>query len=259
MELEAGMSGRITSSPKRQSDCVCGEPAGDAFLGKRCAERLERALGDLPALIEDLDITLTRQSVIGAHSDGGKPAKKDAQPLSLHIAAAEVASDLRYKLATSIRYLTEARGITDHGPWCLERTWQVPFIWHTCGGCAQPKDNPTSMARWLLRHRDSIRLDPAGPDIASDIHAITASIMEVVDLPKTRGRFKVGMCPEESSGVLNPDGTTTVIYCVGEIWAVIPAEDLGQLATMECRSCGKVYETWQWHRAGARILKRGAA
>jgi hypothetical protein len=52
------------------NNCVCGEPAGDAFLGKACARRLERALGDLPALIADLDITLTRQAVTGAHGEG---------------------------------------------------------------------------------------------------------------------------------------------------------------------------------------------
>ena len=207
-------------------NCVCGEPAGDAFLGKACARRLERALGDLPALIADLDITLTRQAVTGAHGEG-KPTKKDAQPLSLHIGAAEVASDLRYKLATSIRYLTEQRGIVD-----------------------LPADNPTSMANWLLKHCDSIRLDPAGPDIASDIHAVTAAIMDVVDLPKTRSQFKVGDCVEA-----NEEG----VSCPGEIWVHLPAEDLGQRATVECRKCHKVYEPWQWDRLGKRILKRGAA
>jgi hypothetical protein len=209
--------------------CPCGEPSPGAFLGKRCAERLHRALGDLPALIEDLDITLTRQGVTGAHSGEGKPPRKDAQPLPLHNGAAEVASNLRYVLATSVRYLTETRGIRLDGP------DDPPTVW---------------LARWLLTHHASIRLDPAGPDIASDIHGITSAIMDVVDLPKTRSQFKVGMCPEA-----NAEG----VLCPGEIWAHLPAEDLGKLATMECTTCGKVYETWQWRVAGPRIQARGSA
>jgi hypothetical protein len=206
--------------------CVCGKPARDAYLCRSCSRRLERALGDLPALLADLDVTLTRQAVTGAHSEG-KPTKKDSQPLPLHNGAAAVAFDVRHKLTTSVRHLTEARGIID-----------------------LPADNPPAMARWLLLYHDTIRLDPAGPDIASDIHACTTAIMTVIDLPTTRGQFKVGMCPEtDEQGTL----------CPGEVWVHLPAEDLGLLATMECRKCGKVYETWQWLRAGARILKRGSA
>jgi hypothetical protein len=201
--------------------CPCGVPVADAFLCKGCSRRLERALGDLPALIADLDITLTRQAVTGAHSEG-KPTKKDAQPLPLHNGAAEVASNLRYVLATSVRYLTEQRGIV-----------------------ALPADNPPAMARWLLLHYAAIRLDPAGPDIASDIHGVTAAIVDVIDLPKMRGRFKVGMCPDDP--------------CPGEVWVHLPAEDLGEPATMVCRACQHVWPTWEWNRTGMRILKRGAA
>lgn len=206
-----------------KQNCPCGQPSPDAFLCKSCSLRLERALGDLPALIADLDITLTRQAVTGPQSDG----KAADTPPPLHIGAAVVASDLRYTLATSIRYLTEARGITE-----------------------APTDNPPSMARWLLRYADSIRLDPAGPDIAGDIHGITHRIVTVIDLPRTRGRFKVGMCPE-----VDEKGA----YCPGEIWAHLPAEGVNETARMECQYCHHVYETWQWHRAGVRILKRGAA
>ena len=201
--------------------CTCGTPVADAFLCKGCSRRLERALGDLPALIADLDVTLARQAATGAHS-GGKPTKKDAQPLPLHNGAAEVASNLRYVLATSVRYLTEQRGIID-----------------------TPADNPPAMARWLLKYADSIRLDPAGPDIASDIHGVTAAIMDVIDLPRMRGRFKVGMCPDTP--------------CPGEVWVHLPAEDLGEPATMTCRVCQHMWPTWEWSRTGARILKRGAA
>lgn len=205
--------------------CVCGKPARDAFLCRACTERLRKALGDLPALIEDLDITLARQGVTGAHSEG-KPTKKDAQPLPLHNGAGEVASDVRYKLATSVRYLTEARGIVD-----------------------LPADNPTSMARWLLTNIDAIRLDSAGPDIARDVHACTAAIMGVVDLPTTRSRFKVGMCPETEGGAL----------CPGEVWVFLPAEDLDEAPSMTCRRCGHVWVSIEWTSAGRRILKRGAA
>lgn len=219
-------------------NCVCGRPAPDAFLCKSCSMRLGRALGDLPALIADLDITLARQAVIGAHSpDGGKPPKKDAQPLPFHKKAGDVRADLRHTLVTAVRHLTEARGITEG-----------------------PEDNAPAMARWLLRYSDSIRLDPAGPDIATAIHDITHRIVDVIDLPRTRGRFKVGDCVEPETVEHTADGRIVVTaYCPGEIWVHLPAEDLGQRATVECRACHKVYEPWQWDRLGKRILKRGAA
>jgi hypothetical protein len=201
--------------------CPCGEPSGDGFLGRACSRRLERALRDLPALIADLDITLTRQGVTGAHSEG-KPTKKDAQPLSLNLSAADVAHDLRHTLVSAIRHLTQARGITQ-----------------------LPKDDPTSMAKWLLRHHDSIRLDPAGPDIADAIHAVTARIWAVIG-PEPDIRIKVGKCPETVDGSL----------CPGGVWASIPREGP---ATMECRYCGTGWPAIEWERVGDRILKRGAA
>lgn len=205
--------------------CVCGKPARDAFLCRPCTEALRRALGDLPALIADLDLTLARQGVIGAHSEG-KPTKKDSQPLPLHNGAGEVASELRFRLVVAIKAIAEPRGIV-----------------------GLPADNPTSMAHWLLTNLDSIRLDPAGPDIARDIHACTAAIMGVIDLPTTRSRFKVGMCPETQDGVL----------CPGEVWVHLPAEDLDDAPSMTCRRCGRVWVSIEWTSAGRRILKRGAA
>jgi hypothetical protein len=218
-----------------KAGCVCGRPVDGAFLCRSCSERLQRALGDLPALIADLDVTLTRQAVTGAHGEG-KPTKKDAQPSPVHIGAAEVASNLRYVLATSVRYLTEARGIV-----------------------AVPADNPLAMARWLLLHHDSIRLDPAGPDIASDIHGVTRAIWKVID-PDPLVRIRVGRCPEPVEVVNTPDGRIVIqAYCPGEVWVFIPSEESGEPAIMECRCCRHVWPAIQWGNAGKRILKRGAA
>ena len=202
--------------------CPCGAKPDSAFLCRGCSERLRRALSDLPALIADLDITLTRQAVTGAHSEG-KPTKKDAHPSLLQFDAAEVASDLRYRLVIAIRALAEPRGWTNY-----------------------PADDPTSMAEWLLKYHESIRLDPAGPDIASDIHAITARIWRVID-PQPDIRIKVGNCPE-----VDEDGR----LCPGGVWASIPREGP---ATMECRSCGTGWPAIEWERIGMRILKRGSA
>jgi hypothetical protein len=191
-------------------------------LGRGCSERLRRALSDLPALIADLDVTLTRQAVTGAHSEG-KPTKADSQPLSLNLAAADVAHDLRHTLVSAIRHLTEARGIV-----------------------TGPADNPTSMAHWLLKYHDSIRLDPAGPDISDAIHAITARIMRVID-PQPDIRIKVGQCPETDAAG-HP--------CPGGVWASIPRE---KPATMECRWCGTAWPAIEWKRVGDRIMNRGSA
>lgn len=202
--------------------CVCGQPCDSAFLCRGCSLRLERALRGLPALIADLDVTLTRQAVTGAHSEG-KPTKADSQPLSLNLAAADVAHDLRHTLVSAIKHLTEARGIT-----------------------TLPKDNTRAMAYWLWRYHRSIPLDPAGPDIAEAIHAIRARIVAVIG-PEPDIRIKVGNCPE-----VDEDSR----LCPGGVWASIPREGP---ATMECRACGTAWPAIEWEQTGKRILRRGAA
>ncbi|MGH3447093.1 MAG: hypothetical protein ACRDP4_05675, partial [Nocardioidaceae bacterium] len=75
----------------------------DAFVCGACAGQLERDLGDVPALVEDLDVALSRQAMFGDRA-GGKSAEK---PLPIDPRASEVGWVLRNTLSTWIRVLVE--------------------------------------------------------------------------------------------------------------------------------------------------------
>jgi hypothetical protein len=65
----------------------CGAQVADAaVLCNRCVRITERRLGDLPALIEQLELTVSRQARGGGRG-GGHRKKGDDQPLPFNIAA----------------------------------------------------------------------------------------------------------------------------------------------------------------------------
>ena len=41
--------------------CACGRPAGDAFVCPTCLDALEVHLGDVPALVEDLEVAAQKR------------------------------------------------------------------------------------------------------------------------------------------------------------------------------------------------------
>ena len=41
--------------------CACGRPAGDAFVCPACVDGLEVYLGDVPALVEDLEVAAQKR------------------------------------------------------------------------------------------------------------------------------------------------------------------------------------------------------
>lgn len=64
----------------------CGANLQAAVLCNRCVRITERRLGDLPALVEQLELTVSRQSRGGGRG-GGHRKKGDEQPLPFNLAA----------------------------------------------------------------------------------------------------------------------------------------------------------------------------
>lgn len=152
---------------------VCQTPAGDAYLCPGCTDQTERDLGDVPALVEDLTIHATGGSrFTGAGSGTGLPYAE---------AAARLLHTIRNHLATSIRSLTENRGLP------------APTL----------GDDTVAMSRWLLRHAAAIPLDPAGPDITAGLRRWHEDSMRAIDAPRER-RY-IGVCRADMNG--QPCGT----------------------------------------------------
>lgn len=102
------------------------------------------------------------------------------------------------------------------------------------------------MAAWLQRRVPQLLKSPEAPRILDGMDAVTARLVENIDIPEDLRRFPVGRCPETS---------TEGAQCNGEIRAHIPRDE-GRPPRMECTVCHIVYDTPQWARAGKRIKPR---
>lgn len=201
----------------------CGRPTRDVrLLCDHCLWVLERSLSEVPALLDELQTTLGKQTAMGERS-GNKPTKASEQPLPIHLGAAEV--DLRTYLVGWVRDIAETYD-QEH-----------------------PPDTLRAMSRWLLARLDIIAVHPAAAEIWDEIVGVCRQAWHVVDRPALRS-FVVGPCPEQ---VHDPDGYE--VECVGEVKAYIPTTD-EKLARMACTACDATWDTSQWMRAGKRILDR---
>lgn len=236
-------------------DCDCGRPAPDAFLCKVCIRRLEQRYAELPALMDDLLVTLTRQDNIGEAS-GGERTKGSAPPLTVSLSAADVFADITRNLTRTVAHLVELgqRIPCGCGHAHSQHYTLVPFTrlcwWRRCRCDGyRPTDRFTvaEMVPWLLHRMKHITLDPEAPRILEGMDDVTKRLIDVINIPEDLRSFPVGMCPETDA-----QGT----QCPGEIRAHIPPPGEGKRAQMRCRACGVVYEPWQWMRAGKRIKPR---
>jgi hypothetical protein len=153
-----------------QNECVtgCGRPTRDQrLLCDQETWELEKALGDLPALLDELHVTLTRQAVMGSGGGGGKVIGK-VQPLPYDVRASEVLEQLRIVLVGWVRVIAE-----DHG--------------HEL-----PGDQLRSVARWLLTRINLLASHEAAEDIHREITDACASGNRAID--KVAERIFVGLC-----------------------------------------------------------------
>jgi len=72
-------SKRLTGATEGRT-CQCGAPAGNAFICPNCTDELERILDNVPALVEDLDVSAARLDNANPWPVA-KPAKRDPESL----------------------------------------------------------------------------------------------------------------------------------------------------------------------------------
>jgi hypothetical protein len=212
----------------------CDHPVTDAWVCMRCAHQLERALGDIPAVVHQLNLTLAKQTRYADRNERGG----NEQPLPMDPQASAAASELRAHLVGWVRLVAEERG------WAL------------------PEDTLDSMSRWMLHHVEWLRHHQAGHDAVEELTGDMRTARRVIDVPANRTTFPVGPCPEFQPISVTPAWNGTVVQqveqnCPGEVRAYIPNTDT-QPARLECSACHTVWESWQWLRAGRRIKDREA-
>lgn len=144
-----------------------------AVICPDCTDKLDRSLGDLGSLLEDLDTALTRQSrkrpARGSH-------ERDDKPLPYDVGASKASGDLKAVLVGWARLVAEERG--------------VPL---TC------RDESGSIADWLLHHVTWLSRHDAAADAYSEIVGAVNNIRRVIDIAPDR--TYIGPCYSVIDGV----------------------------------------------------------
>ena len=186
----------------------CDRPVAEGWVCQTCANRLERALGDIPALWAELDVVLTRQA---RYSDpegrGGDKA------LPFNPTASEIGWVLRNTLSTWCRLIAEERGRV------------LPA-----------SDTPAAVAGWLLHHTTWLRHHRAGHEAVEEITSVVGKIRQAVDRPAER--IYAGPCKDCNGDMYaKPDAATVACrpcgleYDVAEMVAWMHSELRGKLVT----------------------------
>lgn len=201
------------------TSCQCGRPAQDGYACHRCANDAKRHLERIPGLAWQLERAVTRQTAFG-------PQFRDfitgttGQPLPLDWDASIIAGALRHTLVSwTLLVATEASQSTP------------------------VDDQPKTLAPWLWRRVPWLRNQRYGPEFFDELGAIIDRCQQAIDAPPNRAAFNVGPCPRYIDDA----------PCPGWVRAIIPDANPAYMACIECEAR---WETWQWRRAGKRILER---
>jgi hypothetical protein len=145
--------------------CTCGRPTPEsAYLCASCKDDLWRALGDVPALVTELEVTLARQRRFETQSDG---SRSTTETLPYDVAASNALHELRNELVGQVRICFDADvSSRDY----RERT---------------PGESCASMATWLMWRIDGIATLPYAADMLRLVR-IVRHCEHVIDRPPDR-------------------------------------------------------------------------
>ena len=182
-------------APAGGQTCQCGRPAGDAFMCPQCVDDLDRCLGDVPALVEDLDIaaqrlarvTVTTRSTSRKRDpesilDGWPGFSADTDP-DMIVTTPLVVRDVTRRMAA---ILARTRPDAPQAASAQDslRAALVGAVRALCGSVGQVYNGPddtTGLSRWLLRNLAAIPLHPEGPDITAEIVRAHDRALKVID------------------------------------------------------------------------------
>ena len=186
----------------------CDRPVVEGRVCMTCTNRLERALGDIPALWDELDIVLTRQARYNATE--ARPGAETA--LAFNQRASDTGTALRNILTTWCKLIGEERGRN------------------------MPADIPAAMAKWMLHHVTWIRHHRAGADCVEEILSVVNDARRLVDRPAPR--VYAGPCQDCGKDMYaKPDASTVMCrpcgleYSVSEMQAWMWRETRERLVT----------------------------
>ena len=132
------------------------------FLPKHEQDQLVELLDQIPGLVDDLTIAITRQDRIG-HSGPRVRSGSDEQPLPVNLNASDAADLLHDTLAAWVRHTTEHRALTYQG-----------------------RDDTMSLARWLKRWIVALALSPGADEAIGEIRHAIRNARRACDRPREK-------------------------------------------------------------------------
>jgi len=150
------------------NECRCGKPTRDAaYVCDDCSHALAVALGDIPWLDEELEITVSRQKGVDYRRvGGGKGGKKPTErPLPADMGASEARTHLRGVLVSWVRFCAD-EGVRNASP--------HPGI---------PDDTLIAISKWLLWRVDGLTLLDIGTEAVDEITSAVAHCHRLIDRP----------------------------------------------------------------------------
>ncbi|MCR8695570.1 hypothetical protein NWP13_23860 [Rhodococcus pyridinivorans] len=156
------------------------------WLPRHDQDKLIELLDQIPALVEDLAITIAKQDRM---SSGPKIANgSDEQPLPFDENAAQAADELNHELARWVRHTCEQRHLTYDG-----------------------RDDTITLAAWLKRWIIALALTEGSEEAPHDIRLAVRQARQAVDRPREK---HIERPPDESLDVvgLTKDELREAIY-----------------------------------------------
>jgi hypothetical protein len=196
---------------------ICARELPDtAYVCKPCTQRLDRILGEVTALVGEVETTRLRQARTGS-ATGVVNHKFDFDNLPVE-APAQALRELRDLFRALTSKVSSIRGVT------------------------RPVDDPSRQSGWLLNHTEWLRHREDGADIQRELEWAIHNLRKTIDLPPER--VFAGPC-----GAV--DYTCTLIHdheqedcdeqpipgsqpCTGDLYGTPTSK------TVRCNSCGSV-------------------
>lgn len=201
--------------------CVlCGKPFRDAQICGGCERGFERTVAEIPALSDELDLTITRQTAIGSRNG----SRATETPLAFNLLASTVAEELKATLVGWVRDLEP--NLTE-----------------------QPADSVASIGRWLLYRMPAVRQHDAVEQLVDEITYAVRAAWRAVDRPPNRSRVKVDDCLEIAC--------LGELYAVFPIADYDPDDETTH-AKMTCDACQITYPAMEWVSVGRKLLARAS-
>lgn len=174
-----------------ETECRCGKPTRDnSYVCDDCLQTLSVALGEVPWLDEELDITITGQK---AATYNGNTSRGAETPSPVHWGASEARGHLKALLVSWALFCAQD-GIRNSSP-----------------QQGLPDDTLTALSRWMLWRVDGLGLHEIGPDAVDEITGAVAHCHRLIDRPADRQYL--GTCDTCETGRLYARSGSTWARC----------------------------------------------